>query len=412
MVEHAHLGQEFAPLKAPQLDNPYPFYARARREEPVFFSEELNAWVVTRYDDVRTVVAKPDIFSSKDVLRPVVQFTPETFQELSKGFGFLPSITNTDGEEHMRFRTPLNQAFLPARMRAMEGEVREVANRLIDAFYQDGKAEIISQFTGPLSQEIILRLFDISLTQLAQYKQWCDDIKALTMSPLTPERQVACARSMVAFQHAVASLAEERKQSPKEDVISCLATVHHNPERPLSVPEIVNTAGGTILAGHDTTTSLLGTALYILLGTPRLWPELCAHPENIPTTVEESLRFDGSAHLFFRTALREFTIGGVTIPEGAFLLVSYASANHDEARFTNAEQFDIHRSPNHHIAFGYGVHFCVGAPLARLISRVALEELTRRLPQMHLKPDQAIHHIPQLALHGLARLEAEWSTIQ
>jgi cytochrome P450 len=412
MVEHAHLGQEFAPLQAPQLENPYPFYARARREEPVFFSEALQAWIVTRYDDVRAVVGQPDIFSNKDTLRPVVQFTPETFQELSKGFGFLPVITNTDGEEHMRFRTPLNQAFLPARMRAMESDIRTVANRLIDGFYKDGKAEIISQFTGPLPQEIILRLFDVPLTQLAQYKQWCDDIKALTMSPLTPERQLECARSFVAFQHAVAGLVEERKHSSKDDVISCLANVHHNPAKPLSVPEIVNTAMGTILAGHDTTTSLLGTALYILLGTPHLWQTLCEHPENIPNAVEEVLRFDSSVHLFFRTALREVTIGRVTIPEGAFLLVSYASANHDETQFKDAEKFDLHRSPNHHIAFGYGTHFCVGAPLARLVSRIALESLVQRLPHLRLKADQNIYHIPQLAFHGLARLEIEWDVTQ
>jgi cytochrome P450 len=412
MVERAHLGQEFAPLKAPHLENPYPFYARARHEEPVFFSKDLNAWVVTRYDDVRAVVAQPDVFSSKDTLRPVVQFTPETFRELSKGFGFLPNIINTDGEEHMRFRAPLNQAFLPARMRKMEADVRTVANRLIDTFYQDGQTEIISRFAGPLPQEIILRLFDVPLTQMTQYKQWCDDIKALTMSPLTPERQLECARSFVAFQHAVAGLAEERKHTPGDDVISCMATVHHNPARPLSIPEIVNTAMGTILAGHDTTTSLLGTALYILLGTPRLWQTLCEHPENISTTVEEVLRFDSSVHLFFRTALREATVGGVTIPEGAFLLVSYASANHDETQFANAEQFDLRRSPNRHIAFGFGSHFCVGSPLARLISRVALESLTQRLPQMHLKPGQSIHHVPQLAFHGLASLELEWDVIQ
>ncbi len=229
MVEHAHFGREFSPLRGPQLENPYPFYARARHEEPVFFSEELNAWIGTRFDDVRAVVTQTDIFSSKDTLRPVVQFTSETFQELSKGFGFVPVHINTDGEEHMRFRVPVNRALLPVRMRAMEGEVREVADGLIDKFYKDGRAEIVSQ---------------------------------------------------------------------------------------------------------------------------------------------------------------------------------------DETQFKNAELFDIHRSPNHHMAFGYGSHFCSGAPLARLTSRVALELLVKRLPHLRLKADQEIHHLPLLLFHSLAQLEVEWDIIQ
>src|SRR5437016_5667329 len=141
-----HFGQEYSPLESPQLDNPYPFYARARREEPIFFSEVLQAWIVTRYDDVKSILSHPESFSSKDTLRPVVAFTPEVLQVLATGYGFVPTITNTDGNEHVRFRVPLNQAFLPARLKSMEGEIHAVANRLIDGFSSGGKADLVAQF--------------------------------------------------------------------------------------------------------------------------------------------------------------------------------------------------------------------------------------------------------------------------
>src|SRR5256886_8660103 len=160
-VDCPHLGPEYNPLEGPQLENPYPFYARARREEPVFFSERLQAWIVTRYEDIRSVLLRPDIFSSKDTLRPVVSWVPEVFQVLATCYGFVPIMINTDGREHLRLRTPLNHAFLPARLKSMEGAIRAVAHRLVDTFFKEGQTELMAQFAGPLPQEIILMLFGI-----------------------------------------------------------------------------------------------------------------------------------------------------------------------------------------------------------------------------------------------------------
>src|SRR5438045_3686495 len=179
-VDCPHLGQLYNPLEGPQLDNPYPFYTQARSEEPVFFSERLQAWVVTRYDDVRSVLLQPDIFSSKDTLRPVVTWVPEVFQVLARSdAAAVPSIINTDGREHLRFRTPLNQAFLPARLKAMEGTIRAVAHRLVDTFDEEGHTDLVAHFAGPLPQEIILRLFGIPYVDIAQCKHWSEDTHAL-----------------------------------------------------------------------------------------------------------------------------------------------------------------------------------------------------------------------------------------
>jgi cytochrome P450 len=408
-VSYSHLGQEYQPLESPQLDNPYPFYARARREEPIFFSEGLQAWVVTRYDDVKAILSQPEIFSSKETLRPVVAFTPEVLQVLTTGYGFVPTITNTDGNEHLRFRVPLNQAFLPARLKSMEGQISAVANRLIDGFSRDNKADLVAQFAVPLPLEIILALFGIPQTDMDQCKRWSDEAHALTASPLPPERQFACAQSFVALQHYLADLVEQRRRAPGDDVVSCLLTIRPEGARPLEMAEMVVTLLGVLLAGHETTTNLIGTALYLLLSQPECWQHLCAHPEAIPSAVEEVLRFDAPVQTFYRTALREAQVGDTTIPAEALLLLAYGSANRDEAQFSHPDQFDLFRSPNRHLAFGYGAHFCVGAPLARLEGRIALEVLSQRLPQLRLQPHQTLSYVPNLMFRGLKRLAVEWN---
>jgi cytochrome P450 len=403
-----HPGQQYNPLEGAQLEYPYPFYARARDEEPIFFSERLQAWVVTRYEDVRSILAQPDIFSSKDVLRPVVPFTPEVFQVLATGYGFVPTVTNTDGSEHQRFRVPLNQAFLPTHLKAMEGTIRTVANRLVDGFFNVGQMEIITQFAGPLSQEIILTLFGIPQVDMARCKRWSDEAHALTVSPLSAERQVECAQSFVAFQHYLANLIEQRRHTLSDDVVSCLLTVRPGDARPLDLAEMVTTLLGVFIAGHETTTNMIGTALYLLLDQPERWQHICAHPADIPLAVEEVLRFDGPVQTFYRTALQKVQVGDITIPEGALLLIVYGSANRDEALFAQADQFNLHRHPNRHMAFGYGEHFCVGAPLGRLEGRIALETLSQRLPHLRLLANQTPTHLPNLMFRGFAQLQVEW----
>lgn len=402
------LGQVYNPLEGPQLENPYPVYARARREEPVFFSEMLQSWVITRYDDIRSVLSQPDLFSSKDTLRPTIEWVPEVFQILGPANAlFVPIIINTDGKEHQRFRAPLNHAFLPVRMRALESEIRAVTNRLIDAFYEDGHTDLMATFAGPLPQEIILRVFGIPQADMARCKRWSDDYLSLIYASLPPERQIEGARSVAAFQAYLADLVEQQREKPGENVVGSLLTVHADSERPLSKIEIVAMLSGVLMAGHETTTNLIGTAVYLLLSQPERWQYICDHPEAIPAAIEETLRFEATTQAFYRTALRETQVGGVTIPEGGLMMLVYGSGNHDETRFERAEEFDLHRSSNQHFGFGYGVHFCAGAPLARLEGRIALETLSQRLDQLHLQP-QRISYTPNVLGRLLQHLEVEW----
>ncbi|WP_433206443.1 cytochrome P450 [Nocardia sp. CA-107356] len=407
-VDCPHLGKLFNPLVEPQLNNPYPFYARARKEEPIFFSDLLGAWVLTRYDDVVSILRQPDIFSSRDVLRPVASWASEVFQILANDSAMLvPVVVNTDGKEHSRFRTPLKQAFLPSRVKAMEETIRTVAGRLVDAFYEEGGTDLVANFTGPLTQEVILRMFDIPQEDIAQCKRWSDDYLDLISAPLALERQLECAHSVVAFNAYMADLAEKRSKRLGEDVVSCLLASHDDKARPLSRAEVVANLAGVLMAGHETTTGMLSSALYRLLSPPGRWRHVCMNPRIIPSAIEEALRFDG-ANCFYRTALRDVQVGGIFIPEGSLLLLASASANHDEAHFENAEQFDLGRSPNQHLAFGHGTHYCVGASLGRLEGRIAVEVLSQRLPDLRLQPDQQISYRPNLLGRRLDQLIVTW----
>ncbi|GLV53925.1 hypothetical protein KDH_07760 [Dictyobacter sp. S3.2.2.5] len=392
----------------PLAEDPYPFYSRARREEPIMFCPELDAWLVTRYEDIQRILLQPDIFSSSNALTSPVTFYPRTLEELVKGYLPVPIVLNTDGSDHARFRQPLTKTFAPARMRAIEPFIYQVANKLVDAFIAGRHAEIISQFAYPLALEVVLTLLGIPKQDIENTRKWSHDWLILMSMQLEEEQQVACARSTVAFQRYLAQLIAARKAVPQDDLISTLPQSMAPGAEPLTENELVILLQGLILAGHESTTNMIGTGLLLLLRQPELWQELCDHPDYIPQTVEEILRFDAPIQMFARATTREVTVGGVTLPEDASLLLIYGSGNRDEAVFANANEFRLQRTPNHHLAFGHGAHFCVGAALARLEGRIAFEVLCQRLPHLRLAPEQNPTHIPTLLFRGYKQLAVEW----
>jgi cytochrome P450 len=398
------LGATFNPL----AEDPYPFYAKARQEEPIMFCPDLNAWIVTRHKDIQSILLQPEIFSSCDTLTSPVTFYPRTLEELIQGYLPVPIVLNTDGPDHTRFRVPLTKAFAPARIRSLEPFMRAAAHRLIDTFIHEQQAEIISQFAYPLALEVVFSLLGIPRKDIEQTRQWSQDWLAIMSVQLDEERQVACARSTVAFQHYLADLMAERRQAPQDDLISTLPLLSTPGEEPLNETELVIMLQGLILAGHESTTNMIGSGLLLLLEHPEQWQALCEHPEYIPQAVEEILRFDAPIQMFARTTTREVTVDDVKLPEDASLLLIYGSGNRDEEVFCNAGEFQIQRTSNRHLSFGYGVHFCVGAALARLEGRVAFEVLCQRLPHMRIVPGQMLTHIPTLLFRGYEQLEVTW----
>ncbi|ARV57857.1 cytochrome [Nostocales cyanobacterium HT-58-2] len=400
-----HLGEAYQPFVNPQLDDPYSFYERARSEEPLFYSPLLDAYVLTRYDDIQTVLKDPTRFSSADALRPIVHFPPEVLEILSQGYPDVPTMLNSDGENHKRLRLPFTKAFAPEQLEALEDSVRAIANRLVDNFVNDGHADIISQFACPLPLEVILIMYGIPLEMGTDIKKWCDDRTALRSSQLTKERQLECARSHVAMQQAIAALIEERRIKPRNDLISDIVTSD------LGMSELVILLIGIILAGHQTTTHLIGNALKLLLEQQQFWQALCKDPSLIPFVLEEVLRYDTSVPSMIRTTTQEVSLAGVTLPKGSRIFLMYSSANRDEAQYPDADRFDIERFQHvsvNHLAFGYGIHHCLGANLARREGRIALEVLSKRLPNLRLRPNQQLDHIPTMMVRGFTQLYVEW----
>ena len=311
------LGVSFNPF----AEDPYPFYAKARREEPILFSPQLDAWIVTRYTDIQSILLQPEKFSSRNTLTSPVKFYPRTLEELVKGYLPVPIVLNSDGADHTRFRVPLIKALAPARIRGLEPFVREVAHELIDTFIHNQQADIISQFAYPLALEVVLTLLGVPRQDIEQTRKWSHDWLMLMSVQLDEEQQIVNAQSTVAFQQYLAGLLAERRNTPQDDLISTLSLSNVQGVEPLTEAELVILLQGLILAGHESTTNMIGTGTLLLLERPERWQMLCEHPEYIPQAVEEILRFDAPIQMFARETTQEVTVGGVTMPEEAQVLL-------------------------------------------------------------------------------------------
>lgn len=401
-------SQDFQPFVNPQLDDPYPIYKQARAEEPVFYSPVLGGYVLTRYEDILAALKDPARFSSADNLKPIVEFTPEVIDVLRQGFPFISDIVNSDGEQHKRLRAPFQKLFTPEKLQAMESPIRAIANRLVDQFIQDGHTDIIHQFAHPLPLEVILTYYGVPLELMDDLKCWCQDVSALTSGHLPPDRQLECARSFVSLQHTLVSLIEQRRANPSTDLISNIL------DSDLTLNELVIVLCGLILAGHVTTSDLIGNGLKIFLEQPERWRSLCHNSSLIPAAVEEVLRYDAPVPGMTRTAAEEVTLAGVLIPKGSRLFLMYGSANRDEKQYIESDRFDLDRFRNttsNHLAFGHGVHRCIGSNLALREARIAFEVLAERLPNLRLRPNQVLTHLPLMTNRGFTAMEVEWDRV-
>ncbi len=401
-------AQNFQPFVNPQLDDPYPIYKQARTEEPVFYSPVLGGYVLTRYDDILAVLKDPARFSSADNLKPIVQPPPEVINVLRQGFSFIADLVNSDGEQHKRLRAPFQKLFAPEKLQAMEPAIRAIANRLVDRFIQDGHVDIIHAFAHPLPLEVILTYYGVPLELMEDLKRWCQDVSSLTNGYLPPDQQLECARSFVSLQHTLADLIEQRRVHPENDLISNIL------DSDLTLNELVIVLCGLILAGHVTTSDLIGNGLKVMVEQPQLWRSLCDNPARISAAVEEALRYDAPVPGMTRTATEDVAISDVAIPKGSRLFLMYGSANRDEAQYAESDSFDLDRFRNttsNHLAFGHGVHRCIGSNLALREARIAFEVLAERLPNLRLVPNQVLSRTPILSNRGFTNLQVEWDVM-
>jgi cytochrome P450 len=404
------LGSEYRPLDSPQLENPHPFLARARREAPVFFSPALGAWVVTRHADISAVVADTERFSSAESITVGAATTPpEVVAALMDGYPLVPSLVDNDPPAHSRFRGLVSKAFTGRRLAEKEPFIRALVDELINSFRNEGKADLFLRFAHPLSASIIAEILGIPRADIHRFRRWSDELTTVLAAHGPIEHQVACARGVVEFQRYLAQALEERKTAPREDLLSDIVTGSRELTPPLSMAELVSMLMQVHFAGHETTAGLIVGAVELLLEHPEQLQALRDDPSLIAGAVEEAVRMTSPVHAMFRTALEPVELGGVPIPKGAHIRIVYASANRDEARFHEPERFDVRRPDvKKHLAFGQGLHFCIGAPLARLEARLALEALLRSLPGLRRVPGQTPGFLKSVTVRRHESLEVAW----
>jgi cytochrome P450/nitrite reductase/ring-hydroxylating ferredoxin subunit len=398
----------FDPMAPEQRECPFDLYARARRETPICYSERFDLWLVTRYQDIVAILKDPARFSSAQSLAVDDAAPPEVQAVLDNGFPATPTMVTADPPTHTRFRELVGKAFTSRRILQIEPRMREIAHRLIDGFFNNGHVDLVRHFAYPLPMQIIAEILGVPAEHMEWFKRWSDDMTA-RFGPLPLERQIECAQSEVEFQHYFAERLEERRRDARNDFLTDLLNARIKGEAPLNMAEMLSILKQLLIGGNETSTNLISSMVVLLMNNPAQFQAVTNDRRLVQNVVEEALRLESPVQGLFRTTTEDVEIGGVRLPKGAHLELLYASGNRDDARFINPDAFDVRRNDSsNHMAFGFGIHFCIGAPLARSEGRIALEALLERLPGMHLAPGQNFEHHPHFFLRGLKHLELQW----
>ncbi|UTV41914.1 cytochrome P450 (plasmid) [Ensifer adhaerens] len=394
-----------------QLDDPYAIYARLRQQEPVSYNAEFDAWLVSRHEDVVKVLKAPDVFSSSGVLKVKRELPPEVRAVLRKGIAYFPTLIDNDPPGHARFRGLVAKAFAPQQVLTLKTRICATADALIDGFLGGGAVDLMEHFAVPLPIFAIADILGLPRQDVHDLKRWCDDWMALQSGTAPLDNLIACARNYLEMQTYFIQKVEERTLVAEEDLISSLVHLRGDREAPLNRDELVRLLMSLLVAGHETTTHAIGNTLVLLLCNPTVLERLRQHPGLAVKCFEEGLRMDPPVQSLFRRVTRPVTICGVKIPAGARVMLLFGSAGRDELRYDRADHFDVERATNlKHLAFGKGIHFCLGALMARLEGAIALERLSRRLRGIELDKERKLERVDHFFLRGYKRLPVTWDT--
>jgi cytochrome P450 len=383
------------PLLAQVRDNPYPLYQQLLAHAPVHWNDVLHAWTLVRYVDV--VGCLTDARFSAQRQRPD---RPDPDTRLAR------SMLVLDPPDHTRLRALVQKAFTPRMVEQLRPRIIAIVGELLDRMSQKaglelGVIDLIGELAYPLPVVVIAELLGVPAEDRVRFQAW-SAVLAANLDPLVPEsvatRVVDARRDLHAYLRDIIAL---RRREPRADLISALVAVEEQGDV-LSEPELVNMCTLLLVAGHETTVNLIGNGMLALLRHPDELAHLRADPSLIASAVEELLRFDSPVQLTARIATQPLEIGGQAIEAGHWVLPLLGAANHDPAQFAEPETLNLARSPNNHVAFGRGIHFCLGAPLARLEGQIAIGAVVRRFPNLKLAGEPVRRN--QITLRGLSSL--------
>jgi cytochrome P450 len=399
----------FDPLSRDFQLNPYPYYDELRESTPILHWPEANTWFFTTHEDISTLLRDKRLGRSIDhVLTrdqrglPPPEPTLAPFHKLSEH-----SMFDKEPPDHTRLRSLVHQVFTPRRVENLRAHIQTITNSLLDAVQAQGRMDVIEDFATPLPVTVIAELLGVPEPDRYLLRPWSQDIVKMYELNHTPEQERRAVQAALEFSEYLRQLARKRRANPADDLISALVAVEDGGDR-LSEDELISTCILLLNAGHEATVNVIGNGLWALLQQPQVFQQLKDDLLLIPTAVEELMRYDTPLQLFQRWVLEDMDYKGYHFPQGVELSFMFGAANRDPARFAEPNQLDITRQDNPHISFGGGIHYCLGAPLARLEMHIAFSTLLRRFPTIRLESDPPEYR-PTYVIRGLQSLNVCFS---
>lgn len=396
------VGALFQPFSPAYADNPaLAFYQVAHREAPVAYSEAFSAYLVTSHAEVAQVLRDPVGFSSAHILDLPSDLAPEVIAELKRGiYQMPPALFNNDPPGHTRARALFSKAFTPARVASLEPTIARTAEALVRSMDPgSGPVDLMQALAFPLPLQISATLVGIPLEDAPLLKECQDERFILNDPTVDTARKVEAARKCVFYERYLAELIERRRGEPADDLVTALIRARVDGEAPLSVEEMISHLIVLFFAGYETVASLIGSLVLRLLEAPALWDAIGSDTALLQAAIEEALRIDAPVQMEPRHATAPAVIGGVEIPVGAAVFTFFGAANHDPTMFPRPHEFDVSRAVNprgRHMGFGFGVHTCIGAPLARIEVRCAVQALRAAFPGLRLAGASRPSYAPSL----------------
>jgi pimeloyl-[acyl-carrier protein] synthase len=391
------------------IRNPYPVYDRLRANDPIFWSAENNYWFLTRYADIVSLVQNKHL-SSNRLAAHANRMPVEAKQHFRPFFTAVSSwVLMIDPPDHTRLRALVSKAFTPRVVENMRSLIEKLVDGMIESVRAKGRMDVITDLANPLPATVIAEMLGVPGTDQQQFKAWSDDISlALSGIDTTPSKEELFALYNLAqtsflalssyFREKVARL----RQKPQDNLLSELIQAEEQGER-LTEDELFANCVLLMIAGHETTTNLIGNGMLALLRNPDQKDALARNPDLILSAVEELLRYDSPVQKMGRIALADINLAGKQIKKGELLALSFAAANRDPEQFAEPAELNIARKPNRHLAFGHGLHYCVGAALARLEGQITITRILSSLPDIRLESED-LHWHRNLTLRGLKSL--------
>jgi cytochrome P450 len=391
------------------MKHPFEFYDKLRGEAPVYQIPGTEMYLVTSYADVKEIARKHKIFSSEmNSLMQGMTPDPEIVAIMEEGYPPVATMLTRDAPAHNRYRAIVNPAFAQSRVERMCEKMSVIVTELLDGLPESGYVDFFHEFCVRLPVWVIADALGVPRSDLDKFKYWSDCSVSQISGMASKEDGIRDAKAVVEFQHYFADMIEHRRTNPGDDVVSILVNSEVE-EEPLDVPEMLSIIQQILVAGNETTTATLAGGMVHLIQRPDVLERLRNEPDLIPAFVEELLRLETPSAGMFRFVLEDTEIGGVKMAKGAQAMIRWASGNRDEGIFEDSDKIDLDRTNmDKHMAFGFGIHACLGVHLSRQELNVAFEQIIKRISSWKLAEDhQELQYVPSILLRGLGELHLE-----